>query len=132
MKIGGDTMLEGFKVINLTVGLPTISVTQNGVAFNKTTISKLEHPEYVLLMINTKDKKLAVQVCEEQTEGATPFYKQKRNDNVVSVRWNNKDLLNTIAKTMDWDLSNGYRIVGDFLEDDKAMIFDLTKAEIIT
>jgi len=125
-------MLDGFKVYNLTTGLPTFSVTQNGVSFNKTAIVKMEYPEYVLLMINGDEKKIAIQTCDEGQAGATQFYKGARGNGVVSVRWNNRDLLNTISKMMGWKLEEqGYRIPGDYYEDENAIIFDLKQAEPI-
>lgn len=125
-------MLEGFKIYNLTTGLPTLSITQNGVSFNKTAIVKMEYPEYVVLMINYKEKRIAIQSCSKELPGATVFYKGEKRNGIVSVRWNNRELLNTISKMMRWDLSKqGYRIPGDYLETENAIIFDLNQAEII-
>lgn len=124
-------MLEGFKTISLTVGVPYISVTGNGLTFNKASIIKLGKPSHVILMMNEESKKIAVQSCEQNTEDATPFLKSK-SDSTMSVRWNNRDLLNTISKMMSWDLKkNGYRIDGDYLNTENAMIFDLDSARIL-
>lgn len=125
-------MLDGFKVVNLTIGLPTLSITQNGVGFNKTAIIKMNYPEYVLLMINPNEKKVAIQECQENVDGAIQFYKDKKKNGVVSVRWNNKDFLNTVSRMMDWNLEeNGYRINAEYLEEENALVFDLKEAEEI-
>lgn len=131
---GGDVvMLEGFKVYNLSVGLPAMSITQNGVAFNKTSVLKLGYPEHVLILTNTQEKKIAIQVCDQSQESATPFYKGKKDANVVSVRWNNKDLMKTISSIMDWNLENaGYKIEGEYIEGENALVFDLIKATEIS
>lgn len=125
---GGLNMLEGFKPISLTVGLPYVSITSNGVTFNKTSIVKLGCPSHVILMINEDNKQIAIQSCNETDENATQFL--KNNDkNFITVRWNNKDLLNTLSKLIGWDLSKfNYRIDGDYLSNENAMIFDLKKA----
>jgi hypothetical protein len=48
---------------------------------------------------------------------------------VISVRWNGRDLLNTIQAMMGWDLSKGgFRIEGTLLKADHAMLFDLNAA----
>ena len=125
-------MLEGFKVINLTVGLSSISITQNGLTFNKTSIVKLGCPSHVLLMLNETDKMLAVQVSDEDNENSTPFYKSKKSG-FITVRWNNRDLLHTISKMMAWDLAEtGYKIDGEYLSEENAIIFNLNNATRIS
>ena len=124
-------MLDGFERIKLTKGLPSISITSNGLTFNRTAVVKLGEPEYVILMKNEKDRLLAVQVCTEEEPDRTPFL-SNRGKTVISVRWNNKDLIHTISKLMGWDMSNnGYRVNGDYLNDERAMVFDLKTAEKI-
>jgi len=122
-------MLDGFKVYYLTTGLPTISITLNGVSFNKTAIVKMEYPEHVLLMINSEEKKIAIQACDADSPGATPYFRKRKGRDIVSVRWNNRDLLSTISKIMGWDLKDsGYRAQGDYLENENAIVFDLSQA----
>ena len=62
-----------------------------------------------------------------------PFYKGDKEDDankVFSVRWNFRDLICTIKTMMDWDLSiDSFRAYGEMLEEEDAMIFDLSKAE---
>lgn len=124
-------MLEGFKPISLTIGLPYISITKNGITFNKTSIVKLGCPSHVILLINEEKKQIAVQQCKENDENATPFYKSS-NTGLISVRWNNKDLLNTLSKLMKWDIDKfNYRIDGDYLSNENAMIFDLKNATTV-
>ena len=51
----------------------------------------------------------------------------------MSVRWNGRDLLNTIQNMMSWDLSlESYRVLGTLYSDEAVMLFDLTKATILT
>jgi len=124
-------MLSGFKTVNLTIGLPYVSITTNGVTFNKTTIVKLGRPSHVLLMINEEEKQIAIQNCDSENEDATPFLRNE-GKSTLSVRWNNKDLLNTISKLMNWDLKEcGYRVDGEYFNDENAMIFDLKSAMIL-
>jgi hypothetical protein len=122
-------MLEGFERIKLTKGLPSISITNNGITFNKTAIVKLGEPKFVILMKNDANKMLAVQVCDEDEPDKTIFLSSP-DKKFLSVRWNNKDLLNTIAKLMQWNLAvaKGYRVNGDYVDEERAMIFDLNQA----
>ena len=125
-------MLEGFKPINLTIGPAYLSVTENGITFNKTSIIKLNSPSHVLLLLNEDAKILAVQVCEPGEKNATPFYKEKKSG-LISVRWNNRDFLNTLESLMGWNLKTyKYRVLGDYLQDENAMLFDMKKASQIS
>lgn len=122
------SMLEGFSAFNFEEGVPYVSVTINGVTFNKAVVMKLGRPPYVRLLINESEKKIAVQVCDEGSANAFPFYKEKKSG-VLSVRWNGKDLLNTFQDIMGWDLKSGaYRIEGTNLKAERAILFDLNRA----
>lgn len=124
-------MLSGFKPVNLIIGLPYVSITANGVTFNKPCIVKLGKPTHVLLMINDETKQMAIQVCDQEDDNATPFLRSE-GKSTLSVRWNNKDFLNQLSKMMDWDLNaSGYKVNGEYLNDENAMIFDLNTATVL-
>jgi len=121
-------MLEGFEPIELMTGSPVLSVTNNGISFNKNVINKMGRPDYIRFMINTNSKQLAIQKVDENIAASVPFIR-KNVDNKNGIRYNNRDLENTIATLMDWDLSTKtYRVDGVYQEDDAAMIFNLTTA----
>ena len=120
-------MLEGFKKYDMAVGTSTVSITEHGVAFSKACIVRLGKPEYVELLIDYSNKQIAVKVASKDTEGAFPFYNP--NKKVVSVRWNNKDLLNEIINLMGWELKDTiYRANGEYIPEEKATVFDLKTA----
>jgi hypothetical protein len=126
---GGDTMLENFRKVDLTIGVSYMSITTNGVSFSKAAVVKMGAPSYVLLLINDDEKKIAIQECSKETEGANRFV---RNENNLSVRWNNRELINDIEELMCWDLSQGgFRILGSYYRAENVMIFDLNTAEAI-
>ena len=119
---------EGFKAFNFDEGVPYASFTSHGVTFNKSVTMKLDYPEYVLLLINPNTQQIALQVCEKETPNATAYYRKKKNE-ILSVRWNGKDLLNTIEGITGWKLTQeSYRVEGILYPEERAMIFDLTKA----
>ena len=105
-----------------------MSITNNGMTFNKSVVMKLDYPEQVVLLIDNETRRIAIQVCTPDTPNAASFYKREKN-NVISVRWNGRDLLNTIQAMMGWNLSKGgFRIEGTLLKADHAMLFDLNAA----
>lgn len=123
--------LEGFTPFNFEEGVPYVSVTSNGVTFNKAVVLKLKQATHAVLLFDDERKLMAVQACDEETPNATQFYKA-RASGVISVRWNAKDLLNTIQDMMGWDLSmESYRIDGVLLKAENAMLFDLTRATVL-
>jgi hypothetical protein len=126
------SILDGFTTFDFNEGAPYVSITKNGVTFNKGVIKKLKQPAYVVLLINAKAKQIAIQVCDEATTNATTFFKEDKKSNLLSVRWNGRDLLNTISEITEWDLVNdSYKVLGTHLIEENAMLFDLDKAEEI-
>ena len=121
-------LLDSFRTFNFNEGMPYVSITANGMTFNKSVVMKLDYPAYVILLIDDETKQIAIQKCDENIQNAAPFYKPKKR-NVMSVRWNGRDLLATIEEMMGWDLSKaGYRANGILLRDENAILFDLSKA----
>ena len=123
------SFFEGFQTFNFDEGVPYVSVTKNGVTFNKAVIMKMGYPEYVVLLINANEKKIALKKCTEETPNHTSFYKENEKK-ILSVRWNAKDLLNTLQDMTGWDLSkDAYRIDGALIKEEEAMLFDFANAK---
>ena len=60
---------------------------------------------------------------------STTFYK-KNAKGILSVRWNAKDLLNTLQDITSWNLSqDAFRVDGCLVKEENAMIFDLKSAK---
>ena len=58
---------------------------------------------------------------------AMPFYRP-RSTGLVTVRWSQKELLHTIARMMGQSLTDNYRVNGQYIEQEGAMVFDLNEA----
>ena len=126
------SMFDNFTSFNFDEGVPYVSITKNGVTFNKAVIMKLDYPAYVQLLINADSNLIAIKVCAEGDQNSTAFYKKREKSNVLSVRWNIKDLLNTLQEITGWDLSkDGYRVDGVLIKEEGAMLFDLNNYKIL-
>ena len=124
--------LNNFKVFDFSEGVPYVSVTNNGLTFNKAVIMKLDYPSFVQLLINEKEKQIAIQCCNEEDEKSMTFFREKSNG-VLSVRWNSKDLINTVARMCNWDLNKcSYRVNGVLIPEMSLMLFDLADAITMT
>ena len=122
-------MLEGIRKVNLTSGLPYVSITDNGITFSKNAVIKMGKPKNVVLLMNEEKKMIAVQICDANEEGSIQFFKNIKS---INVRINNKDFIYTLSRLMNWNIKEeGYRILGDWYENEQVMIFDLTKAALL-
>ena len=120
---------SGFSTFDFEEGVPYVSVTKNGITFNKGVVMKLGRPTRVVLLINSESKQIALRGCDENTPRSNAFYKEN-NRGVVSVRWNSKDLLATFKDMMGWNLDlEAYRVEGQLLKEEGAMLFDFNNAE---
>lgn len=126
------SVLDGFSAFDFSEGVPYASFTPNGITFNKSVTLKLGEPEYVRFLINAETRQVALQVCEADDKNATVFYRPKASG-ALSVRWNARDLLNTLERIMGWNLKDAsYRADGVLLRDERAIVFDLSKATTLT
>ena len=126
------SVLEGFSAFDFSEGVPYASFTQNGITFNKSVTLKLGEPEYAKFLINADTKQVAVQACEAGEKNATVFYRPKASG-ALSVRWNVRDLLNTLERIMGWNFKEvSYRADGILLENERAIVFDLSKATTLS
>ena len=126
------SMFENFTTFNFNEGVPYVTVTKNGVAFNKGVIMKLNYPTHVLLLINAVNKQIAIKACSSDNPNAIAFYNDEKKSNALTVRWNARDLLNTIKEITGWDYSKeGYKAAGTLISEEQAMLFDLNNPEIL-
>ena len=124
---------EGFKAFNFDEGVPYASVTKNGVTFNKSVVKKLDCCEYVVLLINADEQKMALQKCSGETQNSVQFCKSGENTKqIMPIRWNTKGLMTELQSITGWDLSkDAYRIDGSVIREEDAVLFDLSKARLI-
>lgn len=122
-------LFDNFKTFDFSEGVPYVSITRNGVTFNKAVVMKLGCPDYVILLINDIDKQIAIQVSTEDNPKSVQFFKEKKSG-LISVRWNGKDLMNTITDMMCWNLEEkSYRADGILIKEENAMLFDFAQAK---
>lgn len=123
--------LTGFKVFDFSEGIPYFSVTRSGLTFSKAVSLKLGRPPYVRLLINPEAKQIVLQTCSADTPRAVSFFRERKND-VLSVRWNSRDLITTIERMLGTSFENqGIRVEG-VIVDEQTMLFDLNYAKILS
>ena len=95
--------MTGFKEFSFADGSPYVTITANGMNFNKAVVNKLNSCEYARLLINVQKKQIILVEAQKEDSNAYRFYNDKRRSNNKSVRWNSKELLNTVSRMMEWD-----------------------------
>ena len=126
------SIIDGFRIVENVTGIPTMSVTTNGVAFNKSTLEKLRKAEYVQALLNEQALRFMIITCEPEEPEARKFYKGRKISD--GVRWNNHDLIDTLTRLTGWNLeTTGGKVKGEFAEEEgrRAIIFNLAEGEAL-
>lgn len=120
-------MLDGFQPFEVLSGAAFMSISNTGINFNKNVLIKMNKCGYVRILINHQTKTIAIQNSQPDDEFSIPFVKSNTALE-KGVRIHNKELENTLASMIDLDLESfTYRVDGEFLPADGAMLFNLTK-----
>ncbi|MCU0105105.1 hypothetical protein N7603_05485 [Acholeplasma vituli] len=116
-------MFDNFKVYKVTVGVPTISITDTGVSFNKQAIVKLGYANYIRILINKDQKQVAIVAINENDDDATIFCLKKDKPN--SIRLNYRDLTKTLLALKSTNSEfQSFKVEGEFLDEHNALLFD--------
>lgn len=122
---------DKFKSISVAPGKPFMSITKNGITFNKACLARLSYPTYVVPLVNNEDKQFALQVVAEETIDSLVFSKNGKRD--INVRYNAATFMDTITEIMNWNLKeHSYKVYGEYITDgiEVGMLFNLQNAEI--
>ena len=126
-------MLDDFEVFQTTNLGAVVSFTKNGATFNKVALERMNKAQCVTLLIQRSTKRFAIRQCAQTDANAMPFAAAIKPKS-PSIRWNNKEFQHIVCEMMDWDLDHckGFKVVGEYLKGEKALLFDLKKAIPIT
>ena len=119
-------MLEGFLEVPILQGSSFMSITDNGINFNKNVVKHMQGAENIILLCNSTKKQIAIQKCDKGRENSIQFYRDEKNF-VNGVRFNNREVVQMIVSMMNWQEFN-YRADGFLTSDRNTMIFDLNSA----
>lgn len=118
-------MLEGFeKVCPSSKGIPTLAVVKNGLIFNRHVAKYFGERTPVAFFINADKKQIAIQRADKQDKGAIAFFRK-----LSAQRFVYRNLVNSVMNMVDFDTEHYYyKVKGEFIDEDKAIIFDLNEA----
>lgn len=122
-------LLDSFEPIKRVKGVPTVTISKDGVAFSTAVLDKMNRPRYVLPMIDRSGRRFAIVECGPETDNAREFCAPGRKG-AYGKRWSDRDLRSTLCDLMGWDVSEGgYRVDGSYDFDENAFVFNLYDAE---
>lgn len=122
-------MLKNFTVVELlrTRSDAVVTIKKKALRFNTNTAAELHYTPYIQVLMNAKDKQLAIRECGENDYQALPFSKPK-GEQKYQLTVGCPSVTDMIRKLMDWDEEQDMNVPGVYLADEKALIFDLHSA----
>lgn len=107
---------------------PSITFNMNKIYLNTACIKKFPNVDYVQILVNSEDKKLAVRPCSGEEKDSFLWCTVKRKPKQITCRvfWGK------IATLLDWNDSYRYKLLGKLIKsnDEYLFMFDLTSPEI--
>lgn len=110
--------------------IPTFTLQDYKISVNTACIKNLPKFDYVQILINPNEKKLALRPCKEDTQNVLRWCSAtvKRSPRKITCRI----FCAKIMLLMNWNPINRYRIFGDLIGSEKEpfFIFDLNTPEV--
>lgn len=109
---------------------PSFAFNNYKISVNTACIRKLPDVEFVQILVNSKDKKLAVRPCAESEKDSCRWCTngKKKGPKQITCRI----FFSKIISLMDWNPAYRYKLLGKLIQsgDELLFVFDLTTPEI--
>lgn len=129
-----DFSYEGFQVVRgeffSHIYEPSITFNKNKIALNTACIKKLPEVEYVQMLVNPEEKKIAVRPCQEDEKDS--FRWRSAGNKLKPKQITCKVFFAKIMSLMGWNPNNRYKLLGKLIESGGELLFtfDLKTPEI--
>ena len=109
---------------------PSITFNLNKVYLNAASIRKLPNIDYVQILVNSEEKKIAVRPCAEDIKDSFLWCTPKRKPKQITCRV----FFGKIISLMDWNPDYRYKLLGKLIKsnDEYLFTFDSNAPEIYT
>jgi len=129
-----DFNFDGYQVVRgeffAHIYEPSITFNNYKVGVNTACIKKLPEYDYVQILVNPEDKKLAVRPCSEDEKDSFRWCSgtKKRSPKQITCRM----FFAKVISLMDWNPNYRYKLLGKLVRsgDELLFIFDLNSPEI--
>ena len=129
-----DFSYEGFQVVRgeffSHIYETSITFNKNKIALNTACIRKLPEVEYVQMLVNPEEKKIAVRPCQEDEKDS--FRWRSAGNKLKPKQITCKVFFAKIMSLMGWNPNNRYKLLGKLIESGGELLFtfDLKTPEI--
>ena len=131
---GQDFSYDGFQVVRgeffAHTYEPSFTFNNNRVSVNTACIKKLPDFEYIQILVNPEEKKLAVRPCQEDEKDSFRWCSatSKRSPKQITCRI----FYAKVMSLMNWSNNNRYKLLGKLIRsgDELLFVFNLEDAEI--
>jgi len=133
----GDFDLRGFEMVSSqffrSSAVPCVSISANGIRFNRAGIQQLEGVKYVELLVHPEEKTLAVRRAEEKVRHAVRWTSSAGNGGWRSKPISGAAFIPTLYQLFGWNVEYKYRVHGSCRRNQEGaiLLFYLRDAEIL-
>ena len=109
---------------------PSITFNMNKVSLNTACIKRLPDIDYVQILVNSEEKKIAVRPCSEEEKDSFLWCTPKRKPKQITCRV----FFGKIIDLMEWNSDYRYKLLGKLIKSNGEYLFtfDLNSPEIYT
>lgn len=120
-------MLKNFTVIDIlnTRSDSVVNFKGNTLRFNPQTADELGYPEYIVVLVNPKEKQFAIRPCEKDAKMAVPFCNSKERKKVAVTH---PIIAGVLRKMAGWDSEVNLNMAGVYEAEDNALAYSLNAA----
>ena len=112
---------------------PAVSIKYGEMTFNMACIRLFEGIKYILPIVNTAKKRMALIMCPEEDSASVEWARQK-NGVWVNKSISSLEFLEKMCRMMNWNRECRYKVLGRVANSDQGlvMLFDLEEAIMFT
>jgi hypothetical protein len=112
---------------------PSFSFNENKVSVNTACVKKLPNFDYVQILVNAEEKKLAIRPCDE-AEKDSFRWSSNRNNKKMPKQITCRVFFAKVFSLMNWNSEYRYKLLGKLIRSrgELLFIFDLNNPEIFT
>ncbi len=110
---------------------PAVSIKYGKLTFNMACIRLFEGVKYILPIVNTKKKKLAIIPCAEEESASVEWARINKHGNWVNKGITSVDFVENLFKLMNWDRQCRYKVMGRIAASERGLILVFEMEEAI-
>ena len=113
---------------------PAVSIKYGQMTFNMACIRLFEGIQFILPLVNTQKKRLAVALCQEEESSSVEWARLKNGETWVNKTITSLEFIEQLFLFLNWDRECRYKVLGRLATSDRGLIlvFDLEEAIMFT